>query len=130
MNYNFRSILFCLLIVVPFTISAKSEEEKLSPTEYSIARIAASTATGELETLKEALNEGLENGLSINKIKEELVHLYAYTGFPRSLMAINTLTEQHLETRNQEMSTGKALATHPYGRKWKLFPNTRAMCLK
>ncbi|HEY9185783.1 MAG TPA: carboxymuconolactone decarboxylase family protein [Salegentibacter sp.] len=107
MNYNFRSILFCLLIVVPFTISAQSEEEKLSPTEYSIARIAASTATGELETLKEALNEGLENGLSINKIKEELVHLYAYTGFPRSLMAINTLTEVLDDRKNKGIKDEK-----------------------
>ncbi|MGW1455685.1 carboxymuconolactone decarboxylase family protein [Salegentibacter agarivorans] len=101
MKYNFRSILFCLLIVVPFTISAQSEHEKLSPTEYSIARISAATATGDLETLEDALNEGLENGLSINKIKEELVHLYAYTGFPRSLMAINTLTEV-LEERKEK----------------------------
>ena len=31
--------------------------------------------------------------MTINQVKEELVHLYAYCGFPRSLMAINTLTE-------------------------------------
>ena len=31
--------------------------------------------------------------MTINQVKEELVHLYAYCGFPRSLMAINTLSE-------------------------------------
>ena len=32
----------------------------------------------------------LDSGLTINEIKEVLVHLYAYTGFPRSLQGINT----------------------------------------
>jgi alkylhydroperoxidase/carboxymuconolactone decarboxylase family protein YurZ/quinol monooxygenase YgiN len=37
------------------------------------------------------LNTGLDAGLTINEIKEALVQLYAYCGFPRSLNAINTL---------------------------------------
>jgi quercetin dioxygenase-like cupin family protein/alkylhydroperoxidase/carboxymuconolactone decarboxylase family protein YurZ len=95
--------IFTLLLVISASlpITLYSQVENLSPTEYSIARISAATATGDLETLEDALNEGLENGLSINKIKEELVHLYAYTGFPRSLMAINTLTEV-LEERKEK----------------------------
>lgn len=40
--------------------------------------------------LKAELNEGLDNGLTVNEIKETLVQLYAYCGFPRSLNAINT----------------------------------------
>jgi 4-carboxymuconolactone decarboxylase len=36
------------------------------------------------------LNAGLDSGLTINEIKETLVQLYAYCGFPRSLNAINT----------------------------------------
>jgi 4-carboxymuconolactone decarboxylase len=36
------------------------------------------------------LAESLEAGLTINEIKEVLVHLSAYTGFPRSLQGINT----------------------------------------
>ena len=54
---------------MPFIISAQSENEKLSPTEYNIARISAATATGDLETLEDALIAGLDNGFSINKIK-------------------------------------------------------------
>jgi 4-carboxymuconolactone decarboxylase len=36
------------------------------------------------------LNEGLDAGLTVNDIKEILVQLYVYTGFPRSLKGINT----------------------------------------
>lgn len=34
--------------------------------------------------------EGLQAGLTVNEIKEVLIQLYAYTGFPRSLNAIHT----------------------------------------
>lgn len=36
------------------------------------------------------MNEGLDAGLTVNEIKEILVQLYAYAGFPRSLNGINT----------------------------------------
>ncbi|WP_300434378.1 carboxymuconolactone decarboxylase family protein [Christiangramia sp.] len=93
-------ILIALMILATGSISAQNDSKKLSPTDYSIAKISAATAKGDLETLSDALHEGLDNGLSINKIKEELVHLYAYCGFPRSLMAINTLTDV-LENRKE-----------------------------
>lgn len=62
----------------------------LSPTEQSIISIAALTAKGDLSNLKTAINTGLDAGLTVNEVKEILVHLYAYCGFPRSLNAINT----------------------------------------
>lgn len=62
----------------------------LSPREQSIISIAALTAKGDLSNLKTALNAGLEAGLSINQIKEVLVHLYAYCGFPRSIRGLQT----------------------------------------
>jgi alkylhydroperoxidase/carboxymuconolactone decarboxylase family protein YurZ len=64
--------------------------QALSPKQQSIVTIAAFTAKGDLEKLKIALNEGLDAGLTINEIKEILVQMYAYTGFPRSLNAIST----------------------------------------
>jgi 4-carboxymuconolactone decarboxylase len=64
--------------------------QALSPKQQSIVTIAAFTAKGDLEKLKIALNEGLDAGLTINEIKEVLVQMYAYTGFPRSLNAIST----------------------------------------
>lgn len=58
--------------------------------QQSLVKISASTATGNLKQLRIHLNEGLDNGITISEIKEALVQLYAYCGFPRSLNAINT----------------------------------------
>ncbi|HBY51805.1 MAG TPA: carboxymuconolactone decarboxylase [Marinilabiliales bacterium] len=66
---------------------------ELSPNEQSIISIAALTAKGDLTSLKPALNSGLESGLSVNQIKEVLVHLYAYCGFPRSIRGLQTFME-------------------------------------
>lgn len=51
--------------------------------------ISALTATGDLEHLRTALNSGLDGGLTVNEIKDVLVQMYAYCGFPRSLNGIN-----------------------------------------
>jgi len=64
--------------------------EHLTPTEKSIITIASLTAKGDLENLKPAFNNGLEVGLTVNQIKEVLVHLYAYCGFPRSILGLQT----------------------------------------
>jgi alkylhydroperoxidase/carboxymuconolactone decarboxylase family protein YurZ len=65
----------------------------LSVKEQSIIPIASYTANGELQHLKSALNDGLDAGLTINEIKEVLVHLYAYCGFPRSIRGLQTFME-------------------------------------
>lgn len=59
--------------------------------QLAIGPIAASMATGDMPALDAALNHGLDTGLSIADIKEVLVQLYAYTGFPRSLNALSAL---------------------------------------
>ena len=69
----------------------RMQSEKLSVKEQAIVTISAFTARGETKKLESALNNGLSAGLTINEIKEVLVQLYAYTGFPRSLNALNTL---------------------------------------
>ena len=63
----------------------------LSPKQQSIVVISALTATGDLQKLQPALNTGLDAGLTVNEIKEVLVHLYAYSGFPRSIRGLQTL---------------------------------------
>jgi quercetin dioxygenase-like cupin family protein/alkylhydroperoxidase/carboxymuconolactone decarboxylase family protein YurZ len=63
----------------------------LDTKQQCIVTISAFTAKGDLVQLQKALNEGLDARLTINEIKEVLVHLYAYAGFPRSLNAISTL---------------------------------------
>lgn len=62
----------------------------LSAKQRSIIPIAAFTATGDQVKLRTALTEGLEASLTVNEIKEILVQLYAYAGFPRSLSGIQT----------------------------------------
>lgn len=55
-----------------------------------VALIAAFTASGDTDRLQTVLVEGLEAGLTVNEIKEVLIHTYAYAGFPRALNGINT----------------------------------------
>lgn len=64
--------------------------QALSAKQQRIVTIAAFTAKGDLQKLKTALNEGLDAGLTVNEIKEVLVQMYAYCGFPRSLNGIST----------------------------------------
>jgi len=67
--------------------------QQLTSKQQSIVQIAALTAKGELQDLKPALNKGLNAGLTVNEIKEVLVHLYAYCGFPRSIRGLQTFME-------------------------------------
>ncbi|MDA0697370.1 MAG: carboxymuconolactone decarboxylase family protein [Proteobacteria bacterium] len=60
----------------------------LSNQQQAIIPIAAFAATGDLESLSRGLNQGLDDGLTINEIKAVLVQTYAYAGFPRSLNAL------------------------------------------
>ena len=75
--------------LILYIISFQLQAQTLDKQHQSIATIAALTAKGDWDTLKSALVQGLDNGLTINQIKEELVHLYAYTGFPKSISALN-----------------------------------------
>ena len=62
----------------------------ISIKQQSIATIAALAAQGDLDNLEKSLHTGLDAKLTINEIKEILIQLYAYVGFPRSINAINT----------------------------------------
>lgn len=62
----------------------------LDARQQKIVTIAALAAKGELDKLKPELSAGLDAGLTVNEIKETLVHLYAYSGFPRSLRGLQT----------------------------------------
>ena len=68
-----------------------SAEQTLSPKQRAIPPIAAFMAIGNLPKLNTALNQGLDAGLTIGEVKEILVQLYAYAGFPRSLNALGEL---------------------------------------
>lgn len=70
---------------------AQTASGTLSARQQTIPLIAAYMATSQMEKLHLALNQGLDAGLTISDVKEILIQLYAYTGFPRSLNALNEL---------------------------------------
>ncbi|QJT07765.1 carboxymuconolactone decarboxylase [Oceanidesulfovibrio marinus] len=91
-----HTIILVVAVFLIFSIATRSgaqsmtNETSLDEKQQSIVTIAAFTASGELDRLKPALVEGLDAGLTINEIKEVLVQMYAYAGFPRSLNGIFT----------------------------------------
>ncbi|KWW29074.1 MAG: Carboxymuconolactone decarboxylase [bacterium P3] len=63
--------------------------------------VACHEARGDQSSLSESINRSLDAGLTVNQMKEALAHLYAYTGFPRSLNALGSL-QQVVEQRRAE----------------------------
>ncbi|MBD9480188.1 carboxymuconolactone decarboxylase family protein [Pseudoxanthomonas sp. PXM02] len=66
----------------------QASSETLSDRQRAIVPIAAFAASGEMAKLGAALNQGLDAGLTVSEVKEILVQVYAYAGFPRSLNAL------------------------------------------
>lgn len=69
-------------------LEANEDMKPLNEKEEKLVEISMYTARGKMPELKQALTAGLESGLTVNEIKEVLVQLYAYCGFPRSLNAL------------------------------------------
>lgn len=84
---EFLAIMFAMMCIMAAIAEAQpmDKNQTLSSKQQGIIPIAAFTANGDIEKLETALNKGLDAGLTVNEIKEILVQLYAYTGFPRSL---------------------------------------------
>jgi alkylhydroperoxidase/carboxymuconolactone decarboxylase family protein YurZ len=91
------------------------KNEGLNAKQEKIVTIAAFTANGDMEKLKTALNEGLDAGLTVNEIKEVLVQLYSYCGFPRSLNQIGTFMSvmQEREKKGIKDELGKEPSPMP-----------------
>lgn len=92
---GFIAVLMCVSLFTN-TINAQkmtSSNSQLSEKDKNIIIISSFTAQGKLEELKASLNKGLDAGLTINEIKEILVHTYAYCGFPRSIRGLQTFME-------------------------------------
>ena len=97
-QYRIIGSLLFLWSISMFTNSVQAQQmisngKGLSQQEKSIISISALTAKGDLENLKSALKESLEAGLTVNEIKEILVHTYAYCGFPRSIRGLQIFME-------------------------------------
>jgi len=98
MTFKFKAITIVFALVLAFALTPKGIQaqqpmnpaQALTSKQQAIVAISAFTAKGDLGQLQKALGNGLDAGLTVNEIKEVLIHLYAYTGFPRSLQGINT----------------------------------------
>ncbi|SOD80072.1 carboxymuconolactone decarboxylase family protein [Spirosoma fluviale] len=77
----------------PTNQSATQTSQKLSASQQAIVTVSAFMAQGNIPQLTKALNTGLDAGLTISEIKEILVQLYAYAGFPRSLNALQAFSD-------------------------------------
>ena len=81
-------VAFFLLNITPAVQAQEINSAGLNGKQKGIVAVAAFTANGDMGKLKIALNEGLDTGLTVNEIKEVLIQMYAYCGFPRSLNGI------------------------------------------
>ena len=96
-----------LLITALITLSMltvnnqMNAQVQMSAHKQHLSTIAALEAKGDLKNLESAINVGLDNGLTVNQVKEALSQLYAYTGFPRSLNALGVL-QQVVSSREQQ----------------------------
>ena len=71
-----------------------------------MSAIACNEAKADYTALAEAIDKGIDAGLTVSQVKEALSQLYAYTGFPRSLNALGTL-QRVLESRKAEGKTNE-----------------------
>jgi len=78
-----------VVFIVNISTAVAETGETLDSRQSAMVPIAAFTATGNIPKLETALNEGMDAGLTVNEVKEILVHSYAYAGFPRALNGIN-----------------------------------------
>ena len=65
----------------------------LTERQKGLAACACLMAQGDLTRLEPAVRMALDNGVTINELKEAFSQLYAYTGFPRSLNALGVLNK-------------------------------------
>jgi len=65
----------------------------LTERQKGLAACACLMVQGDMNRLESAVRMALDNGVTINELKEAFSQLYAYTGFPRSLNALGVLSK-------------------------------------
>ncbi len=84
-----RIVLILIAIMTMITTNAQTLTER----QKGLAACACLMAQGDMERLEPAVRMALDKGVTINELKEAFSQLYAYTGFPRSLNALGTLSK-------------------------------------
>ena len=96
-----KIIVFVIAIMTMATMNGQTLTER----QKGLAACACLMAQGDLERLEPAVKTALDNGVTINELKEAFSQLYAYTGFPRSLNALGVL--------NKVLENGRSNESHP-----------------
>ena len=107
-SFTASAVIAAIALGVGSSLAVAAEQERatmsselaLSARQQSIVPIAATTASGEMSQLHQALEQGLNAGLTVSEVKEILIQLYAYAGFPRSLNALGEMMKV-LDARKQ-----------------------------
>ena len=97
-----KVIVFVIAIMTMATVKSQTLTER----QKGLAACACLMAQGDLERLEPAVKTALDNGVTINELKEAFSQLYAYTGFPRSLNALGVLSKV-LENKQTNWQEGK-----------------------
>src|SRR5579872_3529708 len=102
-GWSIRAVILAALLIGATHSEGNTmvKSDGLTSKQQRIVPIAAFTASGDQRNLRGALAEGLEAGWTINELKEVLVQMYAYAGFPRSLNALNTFIDLLDERRHK-----------------------------
>jgi alkylhydroperoxidase/carboxymuconolactone decarboxylase family protein YurZ/quercetin dioxygenase-like cupin family protein len=109
MKRTFVSLLTLVFFACGIVIAADAKEDLLTTKEKDIVSISQYTATGDLANLRKTVDKSLNDGLTVNEIKEIMVQLYAYCGFPRSLNALEVLLQATKDGSYIEGKKGKPL---------------------
>ena len=98
-----RIITFAVALMTMATTYAQALTER----QKGLAACACLMAQGNMERLEPAVRSALDNGVTVNELKEAFSHLYAYTGFPRSLNALGVLGKVLQDNPNPDWQEGK-----------------------
>ena len=88
---------------------ATIQGQTMTERQKGLAACACLMAQGDLERLEPAVKMALDNGVTINELKEAFSQLYAYTGFPRSLNALGVLNNGRKESLGNVLKYGMTL---------------------
>ena len=97
-----RIITLIIAVMTMMTVNCQTLTER----QKGLEACACLMAQGDLERLEPVVKMALDNGVTINELKEAFSQLYAYTGFPRSLNALGVLNKV-LENKQENWQEGK-----------------------
>lgn len=93
-------------------------QNPLNSRQQALIPVAALAVEGNIAALAAALDTALDTGLTINELKETLVQLYAYCGFPRSLNALSCLMKVITERQARGVIDNEGATATPLPENW------------